>query len=107
MKITVTRSGGFAGMTRVWSVEVVGQPDEDQWRELIDRLPWDRDNPASAEPDRYVYRVRCARNEAVIPERKLTGPWRELLERVQEADEPTPGERGHRDNGHSDPGPSR
>ena len=90
MKITVTRSGGFAGLTRVWSVEVAEQPDQDQWRDLIDRLPWDRSKAATAEPDRYVYRVRCARNEAVIPEQKLIGPWRELLDKVQGTEGPAP-----------------
>jgi hypothetical protein len=85
MRITVIRSGGFAGISRQWSVRVEEQPDEDQWRELIDRLPWDRDNAAADEPDRYVYRVRCARRETIIPERRLDGPWRELVEKVKDA----------------------
>ena len=85
MKITVIRSGGFAGISRVWSIRIEEQPDEEQWRELIDRLPWGRQNPTADEPDRYSYRVRCARGEAVIPERKLTGEWRELVEKVQSA----------------------
>lgn len=86
MKVTVTRSGGFAGLTRVWSVQISNQPDEDQWQELIDRLPWEA-SATSEEPDRFIYRVRCAHKEATIPDRKFTGPWRELLERVQEASE--------------------
>jgi hypothetical protein len=85
MIITVIRSGGFAGLSRVWSVRIEEQPDEEQWRELIDRLPWDRSSAAPDEPDRYVYRVRCARNETTIPERKLSGPWRELVDRVKVA----------------------
>lgn len=85
MKITVIRSGGFAGISRAWSIRIEEQPDEEQWRELIDRLPWDRQNPTADEPDRYNYRVRCARGETVIPERKLTGDWRELVEKVQSA----------------------
>lgn len=87
MKITVTRSGGFAGLTRVWSVEVSNHPDGEQWKELIDRLPWDQNDPTSEEPDRYSYRVRCDRNEATISERGLTGPWRELLDRVRQTGE--------------------
>src|SRR5690554_1570384 len=85
MIITVIRSGGFAGISRQWSVRVDEQPDEEQWRELLDRLPWDRSNQTPDEPDRYVYRVRCAPHETVIPERRLDGPWRELVERVQQA----------------------
>lgn len=41
MRITVTRSGGFAGMRRQWSVEPAG-PEEDRWRALVDACPWDR-----------------------------------------------------------------
>ena len=93
MKVTVTRSGGFAGLSRVWTVRIEEQPDEDQWRELLERLPWERGGLAPDEPDRYVYRVRCARHEAVIPEGKLTGPWRELVDRVKEAGAPPDGAR--------------
>jgi len=91
MIITVIRSGGFAGLSRQWSIRVEEQADEEQWRELIDRLPWEQDLATQDEPDRYIYRVRCAPREAVIPERKLTGPWRELIHRVQEAEEKHPG----------------
>lgn len=89
MIITVIRSGGFAGISREWSVQVDEQPDEDQWRELIDRLPWENSADPAAEPDRYVYRVRCARREAIIPERRLEGPWREIVEKVQVAAQPS------------------
>lgn len=88
MIVTVIRSGGFAGLSRVWTVRVEEQADEEQWRELIDRLPWDRTSAASDEPDRYVYRVRCAPHETVIPERRLDGPWRELVEKVKVAGKP-------------------
>lgn len=92
MKITVIRSGGFAGISRVWSVRIEEQPDEDQWRELIDRLPWDRQTAAPDEPDRFIYRVRCAQHEAVIPERRLTGPWRELVDKVRSSEDSASGD---------------
>jgi hypothetical protein len=88
MIITVIRSGGFAGISRQWSVRVDEQPDEEQWRELIDRLPWEHSPAAQDEPDRYIYRVRCAPREAVIPEKRLTGPWRELVDKVQVTSKP-------------------
>lgn len=94
MKVTVTRSGGFAGLSRVWSVRIDQQPDQEQWRDLIDRLPWGQGAPAADEPDRYVYRVRCAHKEAVIPEGQLTGAWRELLDRVQRTPESRHDEHG-------------
>lgn len=86
MKVTVTRSGGFAGLTRVWSVQVEAGSELDEWQELIDRLPWGDTDPLAGEPDRFVYKVRCNRRRAVIPEQRLTGPWRELVDRVQAAD---------------------
>ena len=92
MRITITRSGGFAGLTQEWSVQIDdGSADEEQWRELIERLPWDRAmrprvGAPTGEADRFVYRVRCAGREATIPERRLTGPWRELVDRVRETE---------------------
>lgn len=85
MRITITRSGGFAGLKRTWSIELSG--DEEDWRELLGSLPWDEVRPAPPQPDRYVYRVRCAPREVTIPEQQLTGPWRELVERVRAAAE--------------------
>lgn len=96
MRITVTRSGGFGGLTLEWTLKVSDRPDEEQWRELLDRLPWDRLDAAAAEPDRFVYRVRCANREATIPERQFTGAWRELLDRIRESDGSQDSSREHR-----------
>lgn len=84
----MTRSGGFAGLSRQWAVVVDDQQDRDAWQRLIDSLPWD-DRPRTApQPDRYVYRIRVSRRQITLPEQKLDGPWRELVERVREADRP-------------------
>jgi hypothetical protein len=109
MKVTVTRSGGFAGLARRWQVFVEREPDEESWILLLRQLPWDDVPDEPAEPDRYQYRINCEprktaeddrlqtlqRQEAVIaeprevviPEQRLTGPWRELVDRVRETDE--------------------
>jgi len=84
VKITVTRSGGFAGLSRSWSINVDDQPDSDDWLTLVDSLPW-ADRPRSApQPDRYVYRIQCSRRRVTLPEQKLEGPWRELVDRVRD-----------------------
>ena len=80
MKVTVTRSGGFAGLTQTWSVDA--SPEE--WKTLLDSLPWDR-RPAAASVDRYVYRIRVSRRQITLPEERVEGPWRELVERVRSA----------------------
>jgi len=84
MKITVTRTGGFAGLTSTWSIVVDEQPDSDSWRDLVESLPWN-DRPRSApQPDRYLYRIQCSRRRVTVPEQALEGPWRELVDRVRD-----------------------
>jgi hypothetical protein len=109
MKVTVTRSGGFAGLARRWQVFVEREPDEEAWILLLRQLPWDDVAQEPAQPDRYLYRINCEPRktasagpmdghkrhepviaeprEVVIPEQSLTGPWRELVDRVRERDE--------------------
>lgn len=85
MKITVTRTGGFAGLTASWTVVVDDQPDPESWRELVDSLAWPAGRPRrSPQPDRYVYRIRCSGRQVTLPEQSLDGAWRELVDRVRE-----------------------
>ena len=85
MKVSVKRSGGFAGLTREWAVDVDEQPDADEWMSLLSSLPWDARPRRSPEPDRYIYVVRVSRRRVTIPEAQLAGPWRDLVERVRQA----------------------
>ncbi|RUR01098.1 protealysin inhibitor emfourin [Labedella endophytica] len=96
MRVEVTRSGGFAGISRGWQADVDEQPDKDEWLILIDDLPWD-DVPAQpSEPDRYTWIIRIAPraeaddsgHEAALPERALTGGWKELVDRVKDCGTP-------------------
>lgn len=88
MDVIVSRSGGIAGLRLTWEVHVEEQPDPDEWYVLIREIPWGTPPPAPPEPDRFIYRIRCEPHEATLAERQLTGPWRELVERVQERTEP-------------------
>ncbi|MFF2496251.1 protealysin inhibitor emfourin [Agromyces sp. NPDC058064] len=92
MDVIVQRSGGLAGSRLVWEVRVDEQPDPDEWYILIDEIPWSDAEPVPPEPDRFVYRIECPPNEATLAERQLTGPWRQLVERVQETTEPRRGD---------------
>lgn len=86
MKVQVWRSGGLLGRRVEWAVVVDDQPDPDQWYLLIAEIPWN-DHPAeNTMPDRYTYEIHCEPHEVVIPEQQLVGPWRELVDRVREAD---------------------
>jgi len=100
MKILVWRSGGLLGRRVEWDVVVDEQPDAEQWYLLIAKLPWDECSTTNTTPDRYTYGIHVDRHEVVIPEQELTGPWRELVDRVRDADTP---ERPH-ESEHDEPG---
>ena len=95
MRVTVTRTGGFASIPRSWQVSLEREPDMASWLTLLRDLPWDDIPRSAAQPDRYLYRIECepyepavlGPHEAVIPEQDLKGPWRELVARVRERDE--------------------
>ncbi|ONI63426.1 hypothetical protein ALI44B_01480 [Leifsonia sp. ALI-44-B] len=107
LRITVTRSGGVAGLSPRWTVEAEAEPDVAEWLALVDSCPWD-DEDAGLETgaDRFVYTIRVLMQPAEvgkdessvdqanptvpeergarIPEKKLDGPWRELVDRVKD-----------------------
>lgn len=83
--ITVVRSGGFAGLRREWSVEVSAPQEAEHWRPIVEACPWD-DAPCEATtPDGFVYDFRVADHQAVVAERELAGPWRQLADEVRRA----------------------
>lgn len=88
MKITVIRSGGFAGLSRTWIVQVEQQDDPGAWLGLVDQLPWEDRVPVPPQPDRFIYRIRVSRRRITLPEQRVTGPWRELVDRVMDAGRP-------------------
>lgn len=91
VSVTVTRTGGFAGIRREWHTE---PPEEEvpRWVALIDGCPWDavieRTGPGA---DQFVWRItaRCGPEEkgAELPESRLQGPWRDLVDEVRSAGE--------------------
>jgi len=107
LRITVTRSGGIAGLSPRWTVEAEAEPDGAEWLALVDSCPWD-DEGADVDTgaDRFVYTIRVLMQPpeadkaespvdqttptvpeergARIPEKKLDGPWRELVDRVKD-----------------------
>lgn len=96
MKITVERSGGFAGVKRTWAVQTAPPEDTDCWQPLIEACPWDA-VPAPGRPvspgqaDRFTYSIRAGQRRATLPEQALTGPWRELVEHAKAAAESAQG----------------
>jgi hypothetical protein len=88
--VTVTRTGGIAGMRRTWRAqpETIDAP---QWITLLDECPWDQADPtrpiAPTGADRYMWHVdaRCGddEREAALPDPEVQGPWRDLIDAVR------------------------
>jgi hypothetical protein len=96
LSILVVRSGGLAGLTQRW---VVDEPDDaDDWIALLHACPWDAVGSDPAARDRFVWRIEARmaqrHRQASVPDRELTGPWRDLVDRVRAegrpADPPVP-----------------
>lgn len=85
MKVTVVRSGGILGAPRRWEVVIDEQDDPQSWLNLVGELPWNETRREAPAPDRFVYRISCPRGQVTLPEQQVVGPWRELVERVQNA----------------------
>lgn len=108
VNITVVRSGGFAGLRRTWrvAVDTDSRSDVDEWIHIVAACPWaeDVDLDGDGLPDRFVFvitveslppeslPVEPAESivapglQATLPESRVVGPWRQLVERVQSAD---------------------
>jgi hypothetical protein len=104
----VVRTGGFAGLRRTWSVDVDAASDVvDEWIHVVAACPWSdsADLDGDGVPDRFVFVVTVesfpveslpvdsavdssagSELQATLPETRVVGPWRKLIERVQSAD---------------------
>lgn len=84
IRIVVSRSGGFAGITRTWAVEVTEAEAEQRWLPLLEGVEDTNDDDDGR--DRYVYHITVGYREVTLAERTVHGPWQELLDRVRETD---------------------
>ena len=92
--ILVVRSGGIGGLRRQWRV-APPTSDSSRWIALIDDCPWDDAGGDPAGADRYVWRISAVEGdgpprEAELPESRLDGPWRTLIDEVRAASPRTP-----------------
>jgi hypothetical protein len=82
-RIEVSRSGGFAGLTRTWSVEVSSAEAEERWLPLLEQA--DPGEVEDAQRDRFVYHIAVGYREVTVAESAVQGPWKELVEWVKNA----------------------
>jgi hypothetical protein len=79
VKVTVTRSGGFAGMVRQGEIDSADHPTAAR---LIDEIDLsDVPEPAPA-ADRFVYEVEVGDRCVPVAEADLRGPLRDLVDYV-------------------------
>jgi hypothetical protein len=88
MIVSVTRSGGFAGLTRHGELDTAAQPDADRLEAAIRALAAKDLGSGRPQPDRYVYRleVRDAREadatQHTVAEQDVDETTAWLLDRV-------------------------
>jgi hypothetical protein len=85
--VTITRTGGFAGISRQWTLQM----DADEWRSLLASGAPSVSSRPDHSADRFVYRIRGGRRSLVIPDSRLDGAWRELVERARDEQTDGPG----------------
>lgn len=105
MRIEITRTGGFGGLTRTWSLEVSRTEAEQRWLPLAEAQADTADvrdartddaaeddhagrTGTSLQRDRFTYRIAIGYTEVHLPESRLEDPWRELIQRARESAAP-------------------
>jgi hypothetical protein len=91
MRISVKRTGGFAGLTTRWAVEIGPDELERDWLGVIEACPWADVAGEENQPDRYLYDIRAGDRQATLTERQVTGPWLDLVDRTRQAAGRRPG----------------
>src|SRR3954453_11469115 len=76
--VTVTRSGGFAGIRQSGELTLGEDPRTPEVQSLLDRIDLDAVMPTEPQPDRFVYTFNLGGQEVVVGERDLTPDLNEL-----------------------------
>jgi hypothetical protein len=84
MRITVTRTGGFAGLRQERSVDTSTRDDAKELEELVRTARLDAVPASPPQPDRYVYKVDVDGKEVTVAEPDLDGPLHTLVKKVLE-----------------------
>ncbi|MBC6461635.1 hypothetical protein HKK72_27715 [Actinomadura sp. HBU206391] len=73
------RSGGFAGIERRGEADTAADP---VLKGLVDRIDLGAVPPPGRGADQFMYEIEVDGRTAVVNETQLSGPLRELVERV-------------------------
>ncbi|MCW2765337.1 MAG: peptidase thermolysin, partial [Nocardioides sp.] len=84
-RVTVRRTGGFAGLVSSGSVDLdTDDPRATEVRSLLDRIDLRRVAGGPPHPDRFVYTFDLRGAQATVPEQHLTDDLRRLVDLVLE-----------------------
>jgi hypothetical protein len=76
--VTVTRSGGFAGIRQSGELRLGEDPRTPEVQSLLDRIDLGSVTATSPQPDRFVYVFNVGGQEVVVGEQDLTPDLNEL-----------------------------
>jgi hypothetical protein len=79
MKVTVVRTGGFAGIERRGEADTASDP---VLRGLVARVDLDTVPRPPRVPDQFLYEIAIDGRTVVVGESRLTGPLRELVHHI-------------------------
>jgi hypothetical protein len=82
MRITVTRTGGFAGTRLSRSVDTAGRADASELEELVKSARLDAVPEPTGSPDRFTYELDVDGKRIKVAEPDLNGPLHTLVQRV-------------------------
>ncbi|NEB36576.1 protealysin inhibitor emfourin [Streptomyces sp. SID14515] len=83
MRIQVSRTGGFAGISRRHEVDTEGRADAAEWQALAEEaLGAARDTSAPGVPDGFRYTITVDGRTVYCADPDLTGAQRTLISRV-------------------------
>ncbi|MCK8676924.1 MULTISPECIES: protealysin inhibitor emfourin [Streptomyces] len=83
MRISVTRTGGFAGIERQAEVDTTARPDADEWHALAKAVLAEGTRmPPSVVPDGFSYTIAVDGHTVHCADPALTDAQRELITRV-------------------------
>ena len=84
MIVTVTRTGGFAGLSRTGELDTAAVPDGDRVEQAVRALDTARIPDNQPQPDRYRYRLQAGETELTVAEQDLDPELAWLVNRVLE-----------------------
>ncbi|OIV36202.1 hypothetical protein BIV57_17515 [Mangrovactinospora gilvigrisea] len=94
MRIAVTRSGGFAGLTRRAVLETAGRPDgarlEGLARRAVASAPAEGGGPGHGVPDGFHYEISAAGRTARCAEKSLNEAQQAVVDAVLRDGDPLP-----------------